>query len=296
MSDPAAPHVGGQRRSIHRQAASIAFALAPFGVVFGVSCVEAGLDWWDAAGFSLFTFAGSSQFAAVDVLGDGGTAAAAIAAGLLLNVRSLAFGVLLAPSLSGPWWKRALLAHLVIDESTAVATSQQDRAWWRYGFLVGGLAVFVMWNLSTLLGVALASIGDSFIDDFGLDAAAPAAFLALLWPRLVGPHGGPARRVAAAGAVIAAFTIPLAPPGIPLLAAPLAVAAAGDPRRGTRAGAAGRGDFGGDTGPENASEDDDLGDDGGAIGRNRGRGDDAGANTVGEGGPLEDGPAAEGRP
>ncbi len=219
-----------RRAQIIRQALSVGFAVAPFGVVFGVACAEAGLSWLDAAGFSTLTFAGSAQFAAVDVLGDGGTAAAAIGAGLLLNLRSLAFGIVLAPALEGPWWKRALMSQLVIDESTAVATAQDDVRWRRFGFLAGGLAVFVLWNVCTLVGVALASIGDDFVTDFGLDAAAPAAFLALLWPRLVGDAGDRGRRIAAAGAVIAAVTIPFAPPGVPILAATLGVLAVGRPR------------------------------------------------------------------
>ncbi len=219
-----------ERARIIRQALSVGFAVAPFGVVFGVACADAGLSWLDAAGFSTLTFAGSSQFAAVDVLGDGGTATAAIGAGLLLNLRSLAFGVILAPALDGPWWKRAAMSQLVIDESTAVATAQDDLRWRRYGFLAGGLAVFVLWNLCTLLGVALASVGDDFVREWGLDAAAPAAFLALLWPRLVGPAGSGGRRIAAAGALIAAVTIPFTPPGVPILAATLGVLAVGRPR------------------------------------------------------------------
>lgn len=213
-----------------RQSLSIAFALAPFGIVFGVSCAEAGLSWIDAAGFSAIAFGGSAQFAAVDVLGDGGTAAAAIIAGLLLNLRSLAFGILLAPALTGPLWKRALLSQLVIDESTAVATAQDDLRWRRYGFIVAGLAVFVMWNVTTLVGVALASIGDGFITDWGLDAAAPAAFLALLWPRMVGEEAHRGRKIAGTGALIAAACIPVAPAGIPILAATLGVFAVGHPR------------------------------------------------------------------
>lgn len=228
---PRPPATDAQRRSrIIRQALSVGFAVAPFGVVFGVACAEAGLSWLDAAGFSALTFAGSAQFAAVDVLGDGGTAAAAIGAGLLLNLRSLAFGVVLAPVLDGPWWKRAAMSQLVIDESTAVATAQTDPRWRRFGFLAGGISVFVLWNLCTLAGVALASLGDDFVTDWGLDAAAPAAFLALLWPRLVGPDGGDGRRIALVGAVIAAGAIPFAPPGVPILAATLGVFAVGRPR------------------------------------------------------------------
>lgn len=223
------------RSRIVRQALSVAFAVAPFGVVFGVACADAGLTWLDAAGFSLLTFAGSSQFAAVGVLGDGGTAAAAVGAGLLLNIRSLAFGVLLAPVLEGPPWKRAVMAQLVIDESTAVATAQAEHRWRRFGFLAGGLAVFVVWNLTTLLGVALASVGDEFITDWGLDAAAPAAFLGLLWPRLsaaVGSRelGGEGLRIALLGGAIAALVVPVTPPGIPILLAGIGVLAAGSPR------------------------------------------------------------------
>lgn len=211
---------------------SIAFALAPFGVVFGVACRDAGLSWLDAAGFSALTFAGSSQFAAVDVLGDGGTAAAAVTAGLLLNIRSLAFGLLLAPALQGPRWKRALMSQLVIDESTAVATAQDDPRWRRFGFLAGGLAVFVVWNVTTLIGVALASIGDEFVTNWGLDAAAPAAFLALLWPRLTSPGtiGRDGLRIALLGAAVATLAIPLTPPGIPILLAGLGVLASGGRR------------------------------------------------------------------
>jgi len=215
-----------RRRRIQRQALSIALALAPFGIVFGVACAEAGLGLAEAAGFSTLVFAGSSQFAAVGVLDDGGSAATAIGAGLLLNIRSLAFGMLLAPALTGSIGRRALLAQLVIDESTAVATAQDDRRWQRVGFLAGGLAVFAVWNLTTLAGVLLASGDDDFIRDLGLDAAAPAAFLALLWPRLVGRDGDTGRRVALVGGIVAAATVPLAPPGIPILLAGLGVLAA----------------------------------------------------------------------
>lgn len=215
-----------RRRQIRRQALSIALALTPFGVVFGVACAQAGLGVAEAIGFSSFVFTGSAQFAAVGVLDDGGGVAAAITAGLLLNIRCLAFGLVLAPALTGSPGVRALLSQLVIDESTAVATAQDDPRWQRYGFVAGGLAVFTVWNLTTVAGVLLASGNDAFITDLGLDAAPAAAFLALLWPRLVGDGGAQGRRIAAAGAVVAAATVPLAPPGVPILLASLGVVAA----------------------------------------------------------------------
>jgi branched chain amino acid efflux pump len=216
------------RRAIHRQAASIVAAVAPFGVVFGAAAATAGLSFLQAIGFSVFVFGGSSQFAAVEILGDGGSIASAAVAGLMLNARSLAFGVIMAPALTGAWWQRAAMSQLMIDESTAVGSFQDELRWRRYGYLVTGLSVFVVWNLTTVVGhVAFANAGD-LISDLGLDAAGPAAFLALLWPRLA---SRPQRRVAIAGAVIALAMIPVAPPGVPILAAMLGVAAAFVPRR-----------------------------------------------------------------
>ncbi|MEP6296952.1 MAG: AzlC family ABC transporter permease [Ilumatobacter sp.] len=211
------------RRRLRRMAISITAAVAPFGIVFGAAASTAGLSVWEAVGYSLFVFGGSSQFAAVEILGDGGSVAAAALAGLLLNVRSLAFGVIMAPAPGGALWKRAAMSQLMIDESTAVGTASDDLASRRYGYLVGGLGVFVVWNLTTLVGfVAFSGAGD-LIEDLGLDVAGPAAFLALLWPRLAD------RRqlvVAVAGAVVAVSLVPFTAPGVPILASMSAVMAA----------------------------------------------------------------------
>ena len=117
------------RRAIHRQAASITAAVAPFGVVFGAAAATAGLSLLQAVGYSMLVFGGSSQFAAVEILGDGGSVASAATAGLLLNVRSLAFGVIMAPALAGSFWSRAAMSQLMIDESTAVGSARADPRW-----------------------------------------------------------------------------------------------------------------------------------------------------------------------
>jgi len=210
------------RRAIHRQAASIVASVAPFGIVFGASATGAGLTLLQAMGFSTLVFGGSSQFAAAEILGDGGSIASAAAAGLLLNVRSLAFGVIMAPVLTGALWQRAAMSQLMIDESTAVGTSQVDPALRRYGYLVAGVGVFVVWNLATVMGHVLFSGAGDLISDLGLDSAGPAAFLALLWSRLA---QRPQMRTALMGAVIAVGLVPIAPPGIPILAAMLGVLA-----------------------------------------------------------------------
>ncbi len=204
------------RRAIHRQALSIVLAVAPFAVVFGAAAARAGLKWWEAFGFSALVFGGSSQFAAVEILGDHGTVASATLAGLLLNVRSLAFGIVMAPALTGAWWQRAAMSQLMIDESTAVGATQSTRRWQRYGFLVAGIGVFVVWNAMTMLGFVVFSGAEDLITDLGLDTAGPAAFLALLWPRLATPAQ---RWTAIAGGVIAFVLIPFAPAGVPILAA-----------------------------------------------------------------------------
>jgi predicted branched-subunit amino acid permease len=214
---------GARRRAIRRQAASIVAAVAPFGIVFGAAAATAGLNMWQAVGYSALVFGGSSQFAAVEILGDGGSVASAAIAGLLLNVRSLAFGVIMARALAGPWWQRAAMSQLMIDESTAVGAAQEDLRWRRYGYLVAGLGVFGVWNLTTVIGFAVFSDAGDLITDLGLDAAGPAAFLALLWPRLVSPAQ---RRTAIAGALIALALIPVAPPGVPILASMFGVAVA----------------------------------------------------------------------
>jgi len=210
------------RRAIHRQAASLALAAMPFGIGFGVVSVEAGLALWEACAFSVFVFTGSAQFAAVDVLGEGGAAVAAIAAGIGLNLRSLAFGVAMAPALAGSVWKRALWSQLMIDEATAVGTAQRDLRWQRYGYLAGGIAVFITWNLSTLAGAAVFSSAGDAITTWGIDATIPAAFLALLWPRLASPDQ---RRAALAGAAIGLVLVPVAPAGVSIIVAGLGVLA-----------------------------------------------------------------------
>lgn len=194
--------------------------MAPFGIAFGVIAADAGLSVLEAIGFSTLVFTGGAQFAAVSVLGDGGSTAAAVAAGLLLNFRLLAFGLILAPALRGPYWWRALASQLMIDESAAVASAQPERRWQRYGYLATGLGVFVTWNAMTVLGASVLGGADELIDKAGIDATIPAAFLALLWPRLADAKQ---RLLALVGAAIALLGAPVLPPGMPIVAAAFAV-------------------------------------------------------------------------
>lgn len=215
-------------RAAVRTAVSVSLATGLYGVSFGALSVAAGLDLPQTMALSLLMFSGGSQFAAVGVLGAGGGVGAVVATAGLLGARNGLYGVQMAPLLGARGWRRLLAAHLTIDESTAVGTAQPSRAASRAGFWWTGAGVFVCWNACTLLGALL---GDALGDprQYGLDAAAGAAFLALLWPRL-GTGGGPrtaarlreirtTRVVAVAAAGVALALTPLVPAGVPVLAA-----------------------------------------------------------------------------
>ena len=203
------------RRRTVRDAAGIGLATGVYGISFGVLAVAAGLTPAQACVMSMLTFTGASQFAFVGVLAAGGGALAALGPAVMLAVRNAAYGISLAPILHGRLRERALLAHLVIDETTAMARAQDDPAAGRYAFLATGISVWLCWNTGTLVGALVGGgLGDP--RTLGLDAMFPAAFLALLAPQLRRP-GAPVAAIV--GAMIAAALVPFTPAGVPVIAA-----------------------------------------------------------------------------
>ena len=213
-------------RAAIRQAVSVALATGLYGVSFGALAVAAGLTVPQAMALSLLMFSGGSQFAFIGVVGAAGLPGAAIATAGLLGVRNGLYGPQVAPLLDAHGWRRPLAAQLTIDESTAVATAHQAPHAARLGFWWTGVGVFVLWNLFTLVG---ALVGDRMGDParYGLDAAAAAAFLALVWPRVTGPGSGLAQTVAVGAVVVALAFTPLLPAGLPVLLAALVAIVAG---------------------------------------------------------------------
>jgi predicted branched-subunit amino acid permease len=206
------------RRGVLRDAIGIGVAVGAYGLSFGAVATTAGLSTVQACALSLLLFTGASQFALVGVLGAGGGAAAGVLSALLLGSRNTLYAVRLAGllRLGGP--RRILGAQLTIDETTAMATAAPPGLE-RTAFWATGAAVYVLWNLGTLLGaLGAARLGDPAT--FGLDAAVPAAFLALLAPRLREREGF---GVALAGGLLALAAIPVTRPGVPVLIAGLAV-------------------------------------------------------------------------
>ncbi|CAN5208904.1 AzlC family ABC transporter permease [soil metagenome] len=213
MSDP----VALERRAAIRASFAVGLAVAAYGVSFGALSVASGLDIWQTCFLSLIMFSGGSQFAVIGILASGGAAAggAAIASGALLGTRNALYALRVAPFIGGPWPKKILAAHWTIDETTAVSTAQKTIAGQRAGFWWTGVIIYVGWNLTTLIGALIGDLlGD--VSQYGLDAAAAAAFLGLLWPRL--KQLQPVV-VAIGAAVVAAVLIPFVPAGIPVLAA-----------------------------------------------------------------------------
>lgn len=209
-----------------QQAVAVSIATGAYAISFGALSVAAGLDLWQTMALSLLVFSGGSQFAFIGVIASGGTAAGAVLTSTFLGVRNGFYGVGLAPVLRPMGgMRRVWAAQMTIDESTAVALAQpaDNLGARRAGFWWTGVGVFVLWNAVTVVGaVAGSHIADPA--DWGLDAAAAAAFLGLVWPRLASRR---AQAVAGASAILALALTPVAPAGTPILAAAVIAVLAG---------------------------------------------------------------------
>jgi len=204
------------KRTVLRDSLAVAIPVGTYGAAFGAASVAAGFSILQTCLLSLLLFSGASQFAVVGVMGAGGSALSAIATGSLLGFRNGLYGLKMAPILKLRGLKKILAAQLTIDESTGVAIGQESRGVEasRYGFWATGIGVYVFWNLFTLAGaIGAQAIGDP--SAWGLDAAVPAAFLGLVWPRLIDTK---TRFVAIAAALLAIALTPIAPAGVPIIA------------------------------------------------------------------------------
>jgi predicted branched-subunit amino acid permease len=194
---------------------SIAVATGLYGVSFGALAVASGLSVWQTIALSVLMFTGGSQFAFIGVVSGGGTGAAAFGAAALLGIRNAVYGMQMNRMLKPRGWRKFIAAHVTIDESTATAAGQVEPSEQRRGFWAAGIGIFVLWNVFTAVGAAL---GDALGDPrrWGLDGAAVAAFLALLWPRL---RAREPVALAVLCAVVTVMVVPFTPPGVPILVA-----------------------------------------------------------------------------
>ena len=197
-------------------------AVGVFGVTFGVLAAASHISSLKAIAMSLLVFTGASQFAALGIAGSGGEPLSALGTALLLGARNAAYALSISEVLPERRLPRLIAAQLVIDETAAMAKAQSQVQLSREVFWITGISVFVFWNAGTLVGVFLGEVvGDPL--SWGLDAAFPAGFFALLLPQL---SDRSMRFAAVLGASIAAITISILPQGLPVLAAGLGAAAA----------------------------------------------------------------------
>ena len=207
------------RRAIVRDALGIAIASGAYALSFGAISVTAGLSIFQTCVLSLLMFTGASQFAMVGVIGAGGNPWAGVATAALLGSRNALYGLRLWALLRVTGAKRLLASQFVIDETTAMAIAREQPEASRFAFWATGAALFCLWNAGTLIGaLATQALPDPKV--LGFDAAPPAAFLALLAPRL---RSREPLAIALAAALIALVTLPFVPAGVPLLIVAVAV-------------------------------------------------------------------------
>ena len=205
--------VNPKKNLVNRTAFSVAFTVGLYGAAFGAAGVTAGFSILQTCLLSILLFSGASQFAVVGIMGAGGAAISAIATATLLGFRNALYGLQMAPILKVKGIRRVFAAQITIDESTAVATLQDNDADRKRGFYLTGIGVYIFWNLFTLLGALGASaIGDPSV--WGLDAAVPAAFLGLIWPRLKNKIQFVVSAIAITWALL---LTPITPAGIPII-------------------------------------------------------------------------------
>lgn len=203
------------KRLVLRDSLAVAIPVGTYGAAFGAASIASGFSVFQTCLLSLLLFSGASQFAVVGVMGAGGSALSAIATGSLLGLRNGLYGLRMAPLLKLRGAKKVIGAQITIDESTGVALNQEVRGRQAsaYGFWATGIGVYIFWNLFTLIGALGAqSIGDP--SAWGLDAAVPAAFLGLVWPRLTDKK---TKLVALLAGALALVLIPIAPAGVPII-------------------------------------------------------------------------------
>ena len=198
---------------------SVSIAVGAYGTAFGAAAVAAGFSVLQSCLLSLLTFTGASQFAVIGVLGAGGTALTGIATASLLGFRNAIYSMIAKPILNVRGMKKFIATQITIDESIAVSTAEEVRGSeaMKHGFWLTGIGVFVFWNLFTLAGALGAqAIGDPAA--WGLDAAVPAAFLGLVWPRLKSRDD---YVLAISAAVLALALTPIIAAGLPIIATAL---------------------------------------------------------------------------
>jgi 4-azaleucine resistance transporter AzlC len=196
--------------AVLRDIALVCLAVGVVGASYGAITVSEGFPVWTPSLMSLLVFAGASQFLFTGVVAAGGSPAAAVVAGLLINARHIPFGFALADTVRS---HRLLGSYLMVDEAVAFGLAQKEPERRRVAFFTCAIFLYLCWHIGCVVG-ALAGTAITDTEAWGLDAAFPAVLLALLLPPL---RSAGNRRPALVGAAIALALTPLLQPGLPVL-------------------------------------------------------------------------------
>lgn len=216
MSDARRAFFAGVRAEV-----PILLGVVPFGLIYGITALAAGIPPLLAQAMSWIVFAGSAQFVIAQLVGGGAPALVIVVTAFVVNLRHVLYSASVAPYVQAlaPGWKR-LLAYLLTDEAYAVVITQfrqePEGPGKRWYFLGAGLALWATWQASTAVGIFL---GASIPASWPLDFALPLTFLALAVPAI--------RDRATAAAAVAAGVIVVLAAGLPHRLDLLAAAAVG---------------------------------------------------------------------
>jgi 4-azaleucine resistance transporter AzlC len=172
------------RRGV-RDAVPLLLGIVPFGLVAGIAAVNAGFGLPTAVGLSVVVFAGASQIAALELLGQSAPLSVVVATAVVINLRYLMYSASIAPyfrEFTARW--KAVLAYVLTDQAYAisVASYRSDRAVDRKWYYLGAaVTLWVVWQVTTVAGVLL---GTGVPDAWGLEFAIPLVFLAILVPAI----------------------------------------------------------------------------------------------------------------
>ena len=210
-------------RQVKADSLGVGLGVGLYGISFGALATTGGLSVAQACALSLLAFTGASQFAFLGVIVAGGTATAGALTAVLLGARNTFYAISLAPILRVRGLRRFTTAHLVIDESTAMALTRPTVHQSKLGFYWTGLSIFIIWNLMTFVG-AVAGTAIGAPKAIGLDAAVAAAFLGRLWHRL---DTATTRWLAFIAGAVALGLVPVTPAGAPIIVGGLLAVAIG---------------------------------------------------------------------
>jgi len=187
-----------------RDSLPILLGVVPFAMICSVAAVSVGLTPFEAMSISFIVFAGASQLAVLQLLGEGAFWLVMVLTAWVINLRFTMYSAALAPHLQKePLYRKAPFAYILSDQAFGVTMSHfanempANPAWYYYG---AAAAVWATWNASAIAGALL---GTLVPESWGLDFAFPLSFMALMFAALKDRPGVVAALVGGLSAIFA---------------------------------------------------------------------------------------------